>query len=400
MRFIAISLLVLAPLSTWAFGKAYINAEDNQIVSVFNKPGMNWKNCATTSGCSAVGWPDNSANIVVLTESKKMKVQDPYTGNMVEEEYVYVMYEYNRVLESGAVLPQKGEGWIDAAYISKTKQSTFYGSGQTEADPNCPPEKKKETTPKEVQKSVAPLKTAIENTNIKESADAIKKAVGQCVINPKNPPANFAEGNIFDTYVLPGLKKQAVPKVVKEDGTMMTQADLVTIDALSRTMYAEMARCYKHGLHYPMTVAKIAVNRANNENREKEFIKGTHNGAKSRLAKVVTTPSQFNLWMRTIDSKPNGALLHALCPPSDKTKAFWTGAAPPKFEQDIWDNTLRIATEAVLHPKKFSNRTKQVKQYHYTSGLDGFFGMKQVFPFIEDHKVSKNACVQVWDDKS
>ena len=101
--------------------------------------------------------------------------------------------------------------------------------------------------------------------------------------------------------------------------------------------------------------------------------------------------------MKTHNGKKNGPLAHALCPPSDKNKPFWSGAKPSKEEQDIWENTLRIATEAVLFPKKFNARTSQLKQFHYTSGMDSFFGMKQVFPWIADRKVSKNACVQVWD---
>ncbi|AHZ85272.1 hypothetical protein Bb109J_c2585 [Bdellovibrio bacteriovorus] len=397
MRFIALLLFMTTSVNAWADGKAYLDLEEDQILSVFNKPGMNWKNCSADPNCRPVGWPDRDAAVEVISKPRKLKVEDPYTGQMQDEEYVQIKYSYTRERD-GITYTQQGTGWVDAAYVSRSKTKAVYGAADDKSE-YCPPVQKSTTGggAKEVQKSISGIQSAIANKGVKETAAALKGSVGACVINPKNPPAAYKGENPFDSYVLPHLKKQAVPKVAREDGKMMTQQDLITIDALSRTMYAEMARCYKHGLHYPMAVAKIAVNRANTESRHKEFIKGSHNSGKSDLAKVVTTPSQFNLWMKTHNGKKNGPLAHALCPPADKNKLFWSGAKPSKEEQDIWNNTLRIATEAVLFPKKFNARTSQLKQFHYTSGMDSFFGMKQVFPWIADRKVSKNACVQVWD---
>ncbi|WP_413568353.1 hypothetical protein ACLWBD_12165 [Bdellovibrio sp. HCB117] len=396
MRFIAfLFLFIFASGTLWANGKAYLDLEDGQIVSVFNQPGMNWKNCAGDAKCKSVAWPDSSAQIEVVSPVKKMKVEDPYTGKLEMEEYVQVKYRYKRTV-NGKVYTQEGQGWIDAAYVTNAKKSSFYGTAAAEKE-ECPPGAK--TPAKDIQKSLEPLQKSLSNHSVTDTAKALSPYVGACVINPKNPPSPYAGGNPYDAYVLPALKKQGVPKIKREDGTLMTQQDLIEVDALARTLYAEMARCYKHGLHYPMTVAKISINRAEASQRKAEFIKGDHAAIKTPLAKVVTSPSQFSLWLKKIDGKDNPSLRHGLCPPSSKDKAFWTGAKPPPFEQDIWENTMRIATEAVLFPKKFNARTKQVKQFHYTSGMDGFYGMKQVFPWIEERKVSKNACVQVWDDK-
>lgn len=385
--------------SSWANGKAFLDLEDNQIISVFSQPGMNWKSCQKSSNCRSLGWPDNTAQIEVVSSPVKMKVPDLYSDKMVEEEYVKIKYKYKRTVD-GKVYSQEGEGWVDAAYVSKRKNKTFFGPATAKKD-NCPPGSKKNNNPAaEIAKNLEPLTESLSHSTVLGAVEQVRGKVGACVIDPQKPPARYAEGNPFDNYVLGNLQKQSVPKVLKEDNTPMTQKDLVTIDALARTLYAEMARCYKHGLHYPMSVAKIVMNRAETPSRHKEFIKGTHASEKSPMAKAATSPSQFSLWLKTIDGKPNNSLPQALCPPADKTKNFWRGSKPPSFETDIWENTLRIATESVLYPKQFAARTKGVTQFFYTSGMNGFFKMKQVYPSIEDRKVSKDACMQIWDDGS
>lgn len=394
MRFVAFMLILTTSLNTWANGKAYLDLEDGQIVSVFNKPGMNWKNCATDTSCRPVGWPDRGAEVEVISDKpKRMMVEDPYTGKKQPEDYLKIKYTYQREA-NGKSFTQSGEGWIDAAYVSYSKRKSVFGTDSAPMTEVCPP-RPKSVAP---QQTVTDLATAFVNNSVTNTADLLREHVGACVIDPRNPPNSFHGENPFDTYVLPHLSKRGLPKITREDGKPMTRQDLIDIDALARTMYAEMARCYKHGLQYPMAVAKIAVNRANSSNRHREFIKGPHNQTKGPLAKVVTTPSQFNLWMKTLDGKKNGTLSHALCPPSEKTRPFWTGSTPGKDEQAIWDNTLRIATEAVLFPKKFQSRTAQLQQFHYTSGMNGFYGMRQVYPWIAERKVSRNACVQVWDE--
>ncbi|MEN0059658.1 MAG: hypothetical protein AAGB31_12535, partial [Bdellovibrio sp.] len=148
----------------------------------------------------------------------------------------------------------------------------------------------------------------------------------------------------------------------------------------------------------PMSVAKVALNRATTENAslKKVFIQGSHSPLKGELAKVVTTSNQFNVWMSDKTHR-EGPLRQALCPPNNSQKEFWTGKRPPQMELDIWRNTVRIATEAVLAPKNsFTKRTKGVTGHYYTSGMDKFYNMKQVFPWIEQRQIKNNACVQLW----
>jgi hypothetical protein len=405
MKLPLLILLLLISFNTWAKDQAFVDTEDNQIVSIFNKPGKNWKNCAKDPQCRPLGWPDNTAKINVLSPTKKLKVEDPYTGKMTEEEYVFVEYSYTRIEKdkngkpTGKEWPQAGQGWIDASYLSYTKQKSFYGE-------DCPPtEKKTCSAPNAVQELVdkfKPIEKSNSNKSVKEVADSLSGVVGQCVINPAKPPTKYAAGNPFDSMVLPSLEKKRPSKILGPDGKQVTLQQLADIDALARTLYGEMAGCYKHGLQYPMAVAKIASNRANAPEKTKKAFLGqdsAHNDKKDDLARVVTTPSQFNVWKKyNEDGTTNGSLTLALCPPSDPNKDSWQKFKPGKDELAIWENTLRIATEAVLFPNKFNNRTSEVKStyYDYNSGPADPWGYHRVYPSIDGRKVSRVACMQIW----
>ncbi len=391
-------LIVLLFLTSIAFAnnKVYLDIEDGQIVSVFNKSGQNWKTCADDPQCHPIAWPDNTASLVTLSPTQKIKAKDPYTGEMKLEEYVLIEYQYQRMVK-GKAYNKAGQGWIDAAYLSKSKKMSFFSEGS-------PTQNRKKYCPskgvtKPLTEDLVSVQKAIANKNVKDTAMALSPSVGYCAINPKKSPASYASGNVYDNYVLPQIRKQKVPNVIKENGQAMSTQDLIDVDSLARTIYGEMAGCFKHGLQYPVTVAKVAFNRARTPDREGEFIRGPHSNYKGALAKVVTSASQFSLWRIEISGKPNNSVKMALCPPSNRLKPSWQGYPPSQDEQEIWGNTLRIATEAVLFPKKFMARTKQISELHYTSGLNSFHGMKQAFPWIEDHQVSRNACVQVWKEK-
>lgn len=381
----------------WSKGKAYLDIEDNQVITIFNKPGHNWKTCAADPSCRPVAWPDREAHIEVTSPHKKLMVPDPYSGEMTQEEFVQIKYRYKRKV-NGKILTQEGVGWVDAAHVVSFKRNSFYGEATEPTKEECSPESKVNDGPKNIQKSLEPLVKTLSHKSVTQAADLLKPHIGKCVIDPKKSLQKGASGNPFDSYVLPHLRKTTIPKIVKDNGEMMSEIDLIDIDALARTLYAEMARCYKNGLQYPMTVAKIAVNRAEAKDRHREFIKDPHASNKGDLARVTTSATQFSLWLTKISGKANNSLRQALCPPVDKSTTFWTGSKPPPFETDIWENTIRIATEAVLYPKQFKARTKNVKQYFYTSGMKVFYGMKQVNPTIEDRKVARDSCVQVWDE--
>ncbi|MNK06310.1 hypothetical protein D3C87_242050 [compost metagenome] len=404
MRWIVLLLLITASVNTWANGKAYLNMEDGQPVSVFNKPGvLHWKVCKETPGCEAVAWPDRDSEITILEGPVTRKVQDFHTEKTNDEQFYKVRVEYMREVSGEMRLIEK-TGWIDAAYVSRKKEKTFFGSvSKPKATDTCetPPKKNGDKDPKRVQDVVAPLKETVENNAIVTAADKVKGAVGACVIKPKSDPSKYPDGNPFDKMVMPHLDKQKVPKVLNEKGQPMTQQDLVAIDALSRTLYAEMASCYKHGLQYPMAVAKIAANRSNADPSIRNiFIRGDHRADKSDLAKVVTSRTQFSLWLKKVNGQPSHAINLALCPPADAGKTFWTGGTPGADEVNIWNNTVRIATMAVLFPNTFEKRNPEMPYFYYTSGMGKFYGMKQVNPSADGRRISRNSCMEVWHDSN
>ena len=393
--FLMLFAILFFPSMTLASDLRYLDIEDDQIVSVFNNPGHNWKTCATNKNCQAVAWPDNRAALKALGPAKKMKVLNPYTDKLQDEEFVQVEYSYQRVA-NGKTYHQKGRGWVDAAYLSETKRDSFYTEAATsQDDPECicKPGQPCQT----LNHQLGGLSRSLSNSGIVDIADQLDDIVGDCALSNRNSP-RFAAGNPYDAHIMPGLRKKQIPRIQREDGQMMTKQDLINIDSLARTMYGEMASCYKHGLQYPMTVARIAVNRADDTTQHSNFIRGDHAPDKAALSRVVTSPSQFSVWQKKdANNQVNGPLLMAMCPPQKKGGKFWKSDAAPRDEHDIWKNTVRIATEAILFPNRFKNRTIKVYQYYYTSGLGKFYNFSQSFPSIEGRKVARNSCVEVWE---
>lgn len=401
MKFPILIAVLLTVANAWASDEAYLDLEDDQIVSVFAKPGYNWMTCKEDPSCHAVGWPDNSAKVKVLSAPQKRTVTDPYTGKPSEEEYVLIEFSYERTVK-GKTFKKKDKGWVDASYLTKTKEQSFYGDDQkSTAKRDCPDKPQRKGDIADLAEKMKPVTKAISNQNIKEIAKSLSSTVGQCVINPAKPPSKFPAGNPFDSMILPTLAKKQ-PRILGPDGKPLTLQQLADIDALARTLYGEMAGCYKHGLQYPMAIAKIAQNRASAPDKTKRAFVGSDAGRSSSVddvARVVTNPTQFNVWMKyDQNGEANGSLRLALCPPSDPNKASWQKFKPGKDEQDIWENTLRIATEAVLFPKKFKARTSEVHDtyYDYNSGPQDPWGYHRVFPRIEGRRVDRVACMQIW----
>lgn len=390
---------------------AFIDSvEDGQYLTVFNKPGMNWSTCTIqfdkvtkAEKCKeAVGWPSRDAKIKVISPPVKAKVFNPYIEEEVEENYVKVEFEYTRTGKDGKEHHQKGEGYIELAYLSRSVRNPFYGAQNSATkQPDCDKNKNPQAQLKDLSKQIAPLAKSIENLSISKKAEEISKVVGFCPLNPATKkPAYTGKENVYDHFILPGLKKKRLPQVKTEKGEAMTQAQLIEIDSMARTLYGEMAQCYKHGLQYPLAVAKIIQNRKNS-NRDREFIKPPQAIGKPKTAQVATTPSQFSMWHKIIAGKKNNPLHHGLCPPQKPGQPFWRSKSTPKQENDIWVNTVRIATEAVLHPKEFERRTTEITGFHYSSGMSDrpnawMKKMQQVNPSIQGRKIERDACLEIW----
>ncbi len=251
-------------------------------------------------------------------------------------------------------------------------------------------------------------------------ADQIKPLTGMC-FNPSTKKTNelkeIKRVNPFDILIYPEITESIIyrtnngqldlVKLSKIANTKIDVEDIVTIDALARTLYGEMGICFKHGLHYPMAVAKIALNRSRSD--ELAFFRftnsATHIQGKSKLNMIVTTPSQFQSWIPKeevrIENKSvkTTAFKQTLCPPSNPNKNFYLGYKPDIDQLNIWTNAVRIATEAVLFPDKFDKRTHSITGTLYSSGLAGNpWDKKKVFRKIEGRSLSLESCIQIWVD--
>ncbi len=416
--------------------QAYIDlVEEDQQITVFDKIGMNWKNCTKVfdpktgkDKCKeAKGWPSRDAQITVLGEPVKAKTVDPLTGEDIEETYVKVKFKYSRLGEDDIIHDQEGEGYIELYNLSKKSRKGFF-STQNSSDKIktfCPPDHKNPNAEtKKIQEVTKPLAESIGKLDITKAAKELNQIAGFCPVKPANEfPKNLKpKVNSYDDLILPGLRSATLPKILNEDGQEMSHEDLINIDSMARTLYGEMGKCFRYGLQYPIAVAKVIVNRANDKKHQKTFIQPPHDPNKPKLSKAATTLSQFSMWQKTatlVNKKtketytgPNGPLHQGLCPPRERGQPFYGSKEASQFENDIWTNALRISTEAVLSPKQFEKRTEKLTETNYTSNLAKdrntaklsrgarFINkMDQVFPVIEGRKIDNNVCLEVWKEK-
>lgn len=376
----------------------FLKLEDGDpYISVFRTPGQNWKYCDRDEEgkCKdGIGWLGRDAKVWVVGNKVMSIAIDPLTNQEVEEEYYPVQFEYTREVNGKVYEKKKGPvGYIEAAYVEFEKVKPIYSQEKvpTEKKPDCDPQ----SEPGHNQ--VKDITKALELNNLNEVTALIKDRIGFCS-DIKND--NVKSGNLYDSVILPKMRSMTPPRIMDENGRYITNDQLIDIDSLARTLYGEMASCYKHGLQYPLAVARIAVNRSENKARHKEFIRGRHVEAKPQLASVVTSASQFNVWLRKLESSKNPSTKMALCPPRDPNSKMWTGSLPSKQELAIWNHTVRIATEAVLFPTSFKKRTDRLKsRYFYTSGMGKFFNMRyDGHAQVENRKIDNRKCVEIWHE--
>ena len=420
--------LVLSPLSAQSANfqayTAYLDnvEDDDEPISVFKTPGQNWKHCerefdkvTKREKCKdAVGWPDRDSNIRVIGPAKLHKTIDPVTDDTVTEKYTEIEFSYRRKGADGKIYNQKGTGFIESFYLSKKPTSGFYSPLNSEKE-ICKRKDYPEPAIKKIEDFAKDLGKSVENLSIAQQAEMLSSVVGFCPLKPPTKlPAPLPSGSPYDALIKTTIRSNKTPKLYNEKGKRITNDDVIAIDALARTMYGEMARCYRKGLQYPLAVARMVVNRAESIGRHKEFIKPPQLDDKPDIAKVSTSASQFSLWQKTMKKNgvdlPNGPLHHALCPPIEKGKPFWKSGQASGMESDIWKNTIRIATEAVLHPVGFKKRTEAVNGFFYTSDMAHlkddkkrkpfFRKMDREFPSIEGRQISDGKCVEVWKEKS
>ncbi|MEK6773432.1 MAG: hypothetical protein AABY64_05800 [Bdellovibrionota bacterium] len=390
--------------------QAFLDTEDEELVSVYEEKGLNWKNCKRPTCTKALAWPDNKSKIFVIGEIETASVVDPYSGERVTEEYYPVEVTYTREDAGGKEFKiAVKKAWVEASFLhfneEEEKKDPFY-KAELIKTPVTPPNLRdgplsEECRPLISKKGLCHLpevtqkvteevnKNREKNKKITYETDLIMESVGACV--EKKPIEGKSSSHVnYDLFALDLIKKAPVPEIQREDTEFMTRNDLINIDALARTLYGEVASCFKKGLNHPMAVARIAINRANTD--QSAYITGRHKTGKPTLAKMLTSDTQFNTWSdEHIDEKTklprsNPALENALCPQS---------------KDAVWKNAVRIATEAVLYPKKFEERTAAVGDNvkNFTSRMDfseRYKKFKEVKPKIEGRALAKE-CVRLWE---
>lgn len=393
--------------------QVFMNLEDGMLASVFNKPGFNWSNCTQDkeqqNKCEPVAWPDNHPDSVyILADKITIDTMDPYSGKMTATEYYPIEVTYKR---DG--IKQKKRGWIEADYISMTKTQSMYADNSADLRKEKSESGKKQFSTKTPKKTSCPCEKSLPEKNRDQLHDIAKtisasevevvsaqvsKYVGKCAINPgKGIPADKGM-NSYDKNAK-ALIPEPEPILYKKGNfdQHVKRDDLISIDALARTLYGEMGACFKKGPQYPMAVALVAVNRA--KKNADEFIRGPHDSKqKSDLAKVVTSPSQFNVWMNT-GANPS-PLAQALCPPAEKGSLIYNGTMPSNEQLGFWNLAVKISTEAVLFSDHLKKRAPGFDWKYYTSSI----GRNASFSEVRNQKISGRAlekpeCVRLWKEQ-
>lgn len=451
--------------------RLYSNLIEDSTTPFFSKPGFFDKeecdHLADKNECQITGLLDNKTDFEPTGGVKFKIITDP-------EGHQYLTTFAEIRTKSTKNQPQK-IGWISAEYISFQPSPPSYS--QIAVENTSRPENWLKTASQKICTTVSSIKSAMlfskpmnknisdlvdatqkitseinaENdhkTKISKIADLLSEKVGQCVLSPPNQaPRQFSTQIVYDQFALPVIQKESPPPhLKKENDQAITQQDLINIDALARTIYAEMAVCTAIGDQYPMAVARVIKNRElainDNNNFMTEFVKNNsfHDSSKSLLCKVATSPVLLSAWNQKIidfeslnqarekfakklqkkigkkkaqaaankeinaDSKSglyyknnDTGLLQTLCPPSKKNALCYTGKSPDGNSFAAWQAILKIATEAILFPEKFLKRTEQLTNIkHYTSNRNSFFDFKKVHPFIEGKQIDSDRCLNLW----
>jgi hypothetical protein len=231
--FLIIPIILSAEESTNSFTSwrtAYITSvEEGEYVTVFNKPGLNWKYCdkeidpkTGKEKCKdAVGWLAAGSRVKVYSEEpKKAITQDPITGEWLEETYIRVDYVYGRPDNEGKSVLQFGSGYVEAYNVSDQPKPTFFGTpaknmfeSLPKENPSCP-QSQPITGMKDKEQDCQRITTALENMGVNRTAEKLNEIVGFCAINPPDKfPKRIPRGNPYDDFIYSQLVKKKPPEI-------------------------------------------------------------------------------------------------------------------------------------------------------------------------------------------
>lgn len=429
IKFIIFIFLIISSLellsSEWVWNQkkgpeVYSKLSQDNVAEVYYSPDDDKKDD------SKVSFLLNADDQIEL-RSEPHKVDKRLNKYTDKPEIVY--YSLVRVTHNeGHGLTSVNTGWIRTSYLSATPWSPTRKPVKPTPPPCNPSEQKVEAKNKlNIQAALNSTQTIVDD-KVDNIINEIGPWVGKCVASPPNnkiTKAMIEEWQkekplklVYDRMVLPSISQQKTPifKSKKEDGNIITNADLMDIDVIARTIYGEMAKCHGKGIHNFAAVAKVGLNRADlikfDPTQSHQYLRDLpHSSQKSTLAKVLTADNQFQNWSATLtwyDASQKkmvteynvNSLNQTLCPPSQPNKPYWVSEkGPSKNEQAIWKDAMRIATELVATPTSFRTKSKNIYEFIYTSNVVyGNGKLAHVFPSYDNHQLNDDDCVQMWDD--
>lgn len=419
---------------------------DRARMTLYDEPGFDYLECKAQNNqnCQthAKAWPDNQSTVRLVQKKgqiQKRTVQlENYYGETESRTYYQVEVDYGVRGSDGITRYNTSRVWVEEKYLIDESQPSDAESERALAilegrlDPtkkeNCPesgvqrPSSRSETRNNLPIQALARNLESTQNSRESQIANLISPHIGHCGFSPpltQNPGWDL-NSTIYDQAVLPKLNANALPQAQLEQlaGRRVTREDLINIDVLARTIYAEMGSCFDNGIEYPMAIAKVALNRAdfleqngfsscwaNGRNFQDPFNVSTTNGGRSRptLSRVLTADNQFSVWNPRIGGQFNkSGLQQALCPPASHQNYYWKATAAgarvqtPAFEREIWNKTIQIAVEAVLFPERFRERTAGVPDFFYTSGILKQSSRERVIRQIGNRQLASQSCLNLF----
>ena len=378
----------------------FANREPNEAIDIYSLPGHSYRTglCRNKLTCQRMAVVDRDARLIWTGEAEKVGMAIDDVSSEFESNY------YLKVNFDDLGKPSKGgTGWIRAeTLVTKKYDPAFVDKIETRPQGFiCA------TTSVVDSLHTIRLHTLYEyNQNIKQIAEKLKSIVGSCPLSEGHvlPKKKLSQALIYDELVLPGLQKHIVPTISKENGQPMTREDLISIDALARTIYGEMAICHETGIEYLFAVAKIGLNRGEklktlrkNNQTENELLPFPSNPKKGLVGEVVTQAVQFDNWDFYLN-KRNPPLLQSLCPPTVKI-SDQHGEFINEREVTVWNDSLRIAAEAILFPEQFTKlRAPNLTQLFYTSGKASIKNMRIVPASVIGRPLTEKKCMKVYEE--
>lgn len=391
----------------------YIDRPKGEDITLFPKPGMTWRDCDNKhlpSECEGRLWPrsdpDTKLNII---DSKMVSIKDPLTG---ASEYK-LFYQVN-----GSYKPKsnwKGERTIQGLWISADEiRNSPLGNSEVDIvspqEEPCPPSNKTE-----VKKKSKDIIDAVKTVSHKLNDDFVNNLInhgyiGKC-LNSRSNTLQSQKTNPFNSFMKPHWKKLNKEKdnMITFEGKKVTATQLFAIDSLARTVFTEMRGCVRKGLRYPMSVARVALNRAyfsrdfaiknNGKVHQLSYVKDSSPGLDGKpfdyrkapieetLTRVLSASGQFSAWN---SNDPNVKL--ALCPKNLRSQ-----------DQEAWQKSVQVAAHAILRRKDFKNITKNISMHHYSSNMTPqWASSKKLERNLEVGGLPLDSmkCIKLWSDNN